>query len=158
MIIVSACLLGRNCKYSGENNKNSRIINILGNYPVLPVCPEELGGLSTPRPPAEIIKGNGFDVLSGAARVFSCHGDDFTRHFSRGAEKVKEMAKKHQVSLAILKERSPSCGVSQIYDGTFSGQTVPGCGVTTAGLRKAGIKVISEEDPLLEEIVLATKP
>lgn len=130
---------------------------MLRDYPVLPVCPEELGGLPTPRLPAEITNGDGSDVISGVARVISSRGDDFTRHFSRGAEKVKEMAKKHQVSLAILKERSPSCGVSQIYDGTFSGQTVPGCGVTTAGLRKAGVKVISEGDPLLEEIVSAVK-
>lgn len=152
-IIVSACLLGRNCKYSGGNNKNLKLISLLQGKNVLPVCPEEMSNLTTPRPPAEIIGGSGEDVWSGLAKIITREGKDLTGNFLIGAKKVKDLAQETEIILAVMKERSPSCGVNQIYDGSFSGRTMSGQGVTTGLLRNLGIKVVSEENPHLEEII-----
>ncbi|ATW24324.1 DUF523 domain-containing protein [Candidatus Formimonas warabiya] len=157
MIMISACLLGKNCKYSGGNNENPCLIDLLKDKKTLPVCPEELGSLPTPRPPAEIIKGNGYDVLHGLARICTKDGGDVTESFLKGAEAVKKLAQSHPINLAIMKERSPSCGVCKIYDGTFSGKTIPGLGVCTALLKDLGITVISEESPLSPEILTLIK-
>lgn len=153
MILVSACLLGVNCKYSGGNNKNQELISLLKDKKVLPVCPEELGGLPTPRCPAEIIGGTGFDVLDGKAKVRLKDGTEVTREFSQGAEKTLETARSHQAKLAVLKNGSPSCGVTRIYDGTFTGKTIPGLGVSAALLKRSGIAVISEETPQNKDIL-----
>lgn len=144
MIIVSKCLLGINCKYSGGNNKNEQVISFLAGKNIIPVCPEELGGLSTPRLPAEITGGNGFDVLSGQAQVKSSNGRNITRQFLQGASEVKKLVLKYNVTMAVMKERSPSCGVTEIYNGTFSRITGPGPGVCTALLKSFGIPVVSE--------------
>lgn len=110
------------------------------------VCPENLGGLHIPRPPAEIVGGDGYDVLTRRAFVKDKLGTDVTEAFLKGAQEVSLLARQHGISMAILKERSPSCGGVKIYDGTFSGTVKPGVGVTAALLKQNGIKVFSEEN------------
>jgi len=143
MILVSACLLGINCKYNGENNLNENILN-LGNQ-IVPVCPEQLGGLSTPRCPCEIVGGDGHDVLCGKARVLTDKGVDVTEAFISGAKMTQQIAEITKSKTAVLKANSPSCGSNSIYDGTFSHKKCPGDGVTAALLKQNGIKVITEE-------------
>lgn len=146
MILVSACLLGHNCKYNGGNNKNPELIDLLKDKKIIPVCPEELGGLPTPRLACEIINGTGKDVLEGNSKVINKAGLDLTNNFILGAKNTLREAQKSGSQCAILKSRSPSCGVKYIYDGTFTSNLISGDGVTTALLKKHGIKVISEED------------
>ena len=149
MIIVSACLLGENCKYSGGNNKSENVIKYLEDKEYILVCPEQLGGLSTPRNPSEIITyGNkdGNDVLSGCTKVLSNKGIDVTKNFIQGAEETLKIAKEHNVKTAILKAGSPSCGYKKIYDGTFLGNKIQGMGVTAAILNKENIALLDEDD------------
>ena len=149
MIIVSACLLGENCKYSGGNNKSENVIKYLEDKEYILVCPEQLGGLSTPRNPSEIITyGNkdGNDVLSGCTKVLSNKGIDVTKNFIRGAEETLKIAKEHNAKTAILKAGSPSCGYKKIYDGTFLGNKIQGMGVTAAILNKENIALLDEDD------------
>ena len=149
MIIVSACLLGENCKYSGGNNKSENVIKYLEDREYILVCPEQLGGLSTPRNPSEIITyGNkdGNDVLSGCTKVLSNKGIDVTKNFIQGAEETLKIAKEHNVKTAILKAGSPSCGYKKIYDGTFLGNKIQGMGVTAAILNKENIALLDEDD------------
>lgn len=145
-ILVSACLLGKNCKYNGGNNYNSEIEALASKYNLIPVCPEQLGGLSTPRLPAEIQQGGGKDVLCGRAKVVRKDGADVSEQFIEGAKEVLNTAKQKNVKLAILKSKSPSCGKGNIYDGTFSGNLIKGNGVTTDILEENGIKVLTEKD------------
>jgi uncharacterized protein YbbK (DUF523 family) len=112
-------------------------------YQLIPVCPEESGGLSTPRPPAEIVGGDGDAVLDGKAKVMTADGTDVTEAYLRGAHHALEMAQSHGATHVILKARSPSCGCDTIYDGTFSGTLTSGDGVTTALLKRHGITVTS---------------
>lgn len=107
-------------------------------------CPELLGGFTTPREPAEIIGGTGEDVLSGKAKIITASGEDVTDLYVEGAAKTLAYAEKIQASAVILKENSPSCGSSFIYNGDFSGQKIAGNGVTSALLKQAGYRVISE--------------
>ena len=149
MIIVSACLLGENCKYSGGNNKSENVIKYLEDKEYILVCPEQLGGLSTPRNPSEIITyGNkdGNDVLSGCTKVLSNKGIDVTKNFIQGAEETLKIAKEHNAKTAILKAGSPSCGYKKIYDGTFLGNKIQGMGVTAAILNKENIELLYEYD------------
>ena len=149
MIIVSACLLGENCKYSGGNNKSENVIKYLENKEYILVCPEQLGGLTTPRNPSEIITyGNkdGNDVLSGCTKVLSNKGIDVTKNFIQGAEETLKIAKEHNAKTAILKAGSPSCGYKKIYDGTFLGNKIQGMGVTAAILNKENIALLDEDD------------
>ena len=136
VVLVSKCLLGENCRYDGGNNKNQRVIEFLKGKTVIAVCPEELGGLPAPREPAEIKGGE----------VIAKSGGNVTSFFTLGAQKVLFIAKESHVDLCILKEKSPSCGAGEIYDGTFSHTLVKGDGVTAAALLKAGFKVIGETD------------
>lgn len=145
MQLVSACLCGVNCKYNGKNNENSYMIELLRKGEVIPVCPEQLGGLSTPRKACEISGGTGLDVLEGKAQVINSDGDDLSENFIRGAEETLLMAKKMGITRAILQRRSPSCGVGKIYDGSFSSLLIDGDGVTAALLTQNGITVISDE-------------
>lgn len=146
MILVSACLLGHNTKYNGGSNDHALLMkyNELGKF--VAVCPECLGKLPIPHPPSEIIGGSGKDVWKEKARVISNKEHTVTANFIHGAEKVLQIAKQYGIEVAILKERSPSCGVHQIYDGTFSDKRISGEGVATALLRENGIAVYSEED------------
>ena len=149
MIIVSACLLGENCKYSGGNNKSENVIKYLEDKEYILVCPEQLGGLSTPRNPSEIITyGNkdGNDVLSGCTKVLSNKGIDVTKNFIQGAEETLKIAKEHNAKTAILKAGSPSCGYKKIYDGSFLGNKIQGMGVTAAILNKENIALVDEDD------------
>jgi len=134
--LVSACLLGVNCKYDGGNNRNEKIISLLRDEILIPVCPEQLGGLPTPRVPSEI-KGD---------RVYSVEGKDLTENFIKGAKETLRIAKLYGVKEAIFKDGSPSCGVNYVYDGTFKGKKIKGKGITARLLEKEGIKVISEKD------------
>ena len=135
-ILVSACLLGLNCRYCGGGCFDDRVVTLAKEFCLIPVCPEQLGGLPTPREPDEILNG----------RVVSKSGIDNTEYFERGAEEVLRLAKLLGCSMAILKERSPSCGSSMVYDGTFTGRKIPGAGVTALLLMKNGVKVYSEEN------------
>ena len=144
MILVSSCLLGNKVKYNGGANDNSLLMRYR-RY-MTPVCPEGLGGLTIPRPPAELQNGDGRDVLAGNAKVQNKSGEDITAKFIAGADRVLELVKKHRVQVAILKANSPSCGNEMIYDGTFSDTKIEGQGVTAALLMQHGVKVYSEKD------------
>ena len=146
MILVSACLIGQEVKYDGTHNFHLKIKRLFDEHQAIPVCPEVLGGLSTPRDPAEIVGGDGDDVLDGRAKVITDKGKDVTNAFIKGAYETLTMAQKVGATLVILKERSPSCGSSMIYNGEFNKNKIAGNGVTAALLKRHGIQVQSEED------------
>lgn len=146
MQLVSACLLGIECKYNSKTNTNRKVLNLYKNKELVPVCPEQLGGLPTPREAAEIQSGSGEKVLFGPCKVKTEKGKDVTTSFIKGAKQALMLAKICGIKQAILKQRSPSCGCGQIYDGSFSGKIVEGYGVTAALLKKEGINVITGED------------
>ena len=114
--MVSACLMGENCKYNGGNNLSQKVLNYVKGHEVIPVCPEVLGGLPTPRIPAEIVDGT----------VITKDGRNVNEEFKKGAEIALKMAVENQIDLVILQSRSPSCGPKQIYDGSFSGKRIAG--------------------------------
>ena len=143
VILVSACLIGVNCKYTGGNNFNDEIMS-LKEVSLIPVCPEQLGGLTTPRPSSEINGCDGLDVIQGKGKVISIDGEDKTKFFIKGAQETLSIAKTMKSSYAILKAKSPSCGVDYIYDGSFTRTLRDGDGVTTALLKHHGINVYSE--------------
>ena len=133
-IIVSACLLGENCKYNGGNNKCDDIIALAEKFEIIPVCPECFGGLPIPRVPSEIRDG----------RVYSKTGEDLTEAFLSGAEQTLYIAREANAPCAVLKENSPSCGFGKIYDGTFSGNKIDGNGITAQLLYDNEIQVFGE--------------
>ena len=135
-IIVSACLLGENCKYNGTNNKNQDVIALTDKFDLIPVCPECFGGLPTPRTPCEIKDG----------RVISCDGEDLTEAFEEGAEHTLYIARENNCPAAVLKERSPSCGFGRIYDGTFSGTLCDSNGITANLLYNNSVAVFGENN------------
>lgn len=135
-ILVSACLLGKNCKYNGGNNLNKSVLDFIEGHEVIGVCPEQLGGLSTPRLPAEIVDGV----------VTNKEGVCVDNEFRKGAQEALTIALDNKVDLAILQSRSPSCGVKEIYDGSFSGRKIEGQGVFAKLLAKHDIKVLDAED------------
>ena len=135
-ILVSNCLLGCDCRYKGDNCGCEAIRKLAGEHVLIGVCPEQMGGLQTPRNPAEIV----------GERVVSNAGVDVTAEYRRGAEMALMLAKLNRVDFAILKAKSPSCGKGLIYDGTFTGQKRPGNGVTAALLLQNGIPVYTEEE------------
>ncbi len=141
--LVSACLLGVNCRYDGGNCRNEDVLKHSKTDEIIPVCPEEAGGLPTPRPPVEIVGGDGNDVLDGKAKVLTADGEDKTDEYLKGAQHALKLAISQSATCAILKSNSPSCGCTKIYDGSFSGKLAAGDGVTTALLKRHGIKVIS---------------
>ena len=133
-LLISACLLGENCKYSGGNNYDPLTEALRERFELVPVCPERLGGLTSPRDPAERV----------GDRVLSRAGEDWTAAFRLGAEKALEIARQEGVTRAVLKERSPSCGCGAVYDGTFTGTVVPGDGVAAELLRGSGVSIRGE--------------
>lgn len=139
-VLVSKCLLGANCKYNGKNNFNQKIVDFLSDKEIIPVCPEELGGLSTPRKPCEIIQ------TGGKIKVINKDGEDVTENFIRGAGLSLQEAVSRGADYALLKSRSPSCGCGEIYDGTFSHTLIHGNGVTAQLLIDNGISVKTEEE------------
>lgn len=142
-VLVSACLLGVNCRYNGIPKEDAAVKALLSEEDItlLPVCPEQLGGLPTPRTPSER-KGE---------TVVSADGEDRTEAFTRGAEETLQIAKLYGCEAALLKERSPSCGNKEVYDGSFTGTLVPGEGVTAELLRRNGVKVFGESE--LDEFI-----
>jgi uncharacterized protein YbbK (DUF523 family) len=147
MKFVSACLLGIRCTWSGgDKYKNDRAIELSKVETLIPVCPEQLGGLPTPRAPQEIQGGTGEDVLNGKCKVTNRDGKDVTREFIKGAEETLKIAWQLKIREFIAKSASPSCGCGQIYDGSFSGRLIGGDGVTTALLKRNGLRIIPEED------------
>lgn len=130
---VSACLLGFNCKYNGKNNLNLEVINLIKGKEVVPICPEELGGLSTPRIPSEIIEND---------KVINQIGKDVSLNFTQGAIKALKILRENNCESVILKDGSPSCGYTFIYDGTFSNVKIPGKGIACKYLENNGIKII----------------
>jgi len=136
MKIVSACLAGINCRWDGKSNPCQKVMDLVKQGKAIPVCPEQLGGLITPRLPAEQ-KGN---------KVFTKDGKEVTTQFEKGAENAFKIAKQVNCTEAILKSRSPSCGSGKVYDGTFSGKLINGDGVFAKLLKKNNIKVFTEEE------------
>ena len=135
MILVSACLCGVNCKYNGKNNLNEEMMELLKSGEALLICPEQMGGLTTPRNPSEI------KIINNEVKVFMNDGTDVTANYKRGAEEVLRLAKELNIKKAILKKKSPACGYGEIYDGTFSGVLTKGNGITAALLLENGIEV-----------------
>ncbi|BCA86140.1 hypothetical protein EsVE80_16630 [Enterococcus saigonensis] len=146
MIGSSACLGGVFCRYDGNTQTIPPLAALVVKKQAIMICPEVLGGLSTPRDPAEIIGGDGFDVWTGSAVVTSCQGLDVTSEYKAGAILAYEKLKDVGITQVVLKERSPSCGSHQIYDGAFSGNKVTGVGVATAYFINQGVKVYSENN------------
>ncbi len=135
-VMVSACLMGRDCKYNGGNNYSEKLAEYLKGKTVVEVCPEVFAGFPIPRPRIERVKG----------RVFNELGQDVHEACLAGVQKAVDVAQKEKVDLVILQSRSPSCGVNEIYDGTFSGVRIPGQGLFAEELVKAGFKVMDVED------------
>jgi len=135
-ILVSNCLLGKKCRYKGDDCKNEKVLAFIRGHEVFGVCPEQMGGLPTPRDPGERV----------GDKVLSNKGKDITAEYSLGAQKALSTAKENGVDLCVLKAKSPSCGCGVIYDGTFSGNLTSGDGVTTELLKANGFKVVTEND------------
>ena len=135
-IMVSACLMGENCKYNGGNNRNEKVLRLAAENEMILVCPEQMGGLPTPRVPSEIVD----DVVTAR------DGRNVDTEFRLGAAKCLEIALREQPDLIVLQSRSPSCGVKQRYDGTFTGALIDAPGVTAELLMKNGFHCVDVED------------
>ncbi|SOC25292.1 uncharacterized protein YbbK [Ureibacillus xyleni] len=145
MILVSSCLAGFEVRYNGTHCLNHQIMKLIEEKKAIPVCPEILGGFSTPREPAEIIGGNGEDVLDGKAKVIEKSGRDVTELYIKGAYMALNKAIDVHATIVVLKEYSPSCGSSMIFNGEFKDKKIAGNGVTAALLKRNGIQVLSEK-------------
>lgn len=139
-IIVSACLLGCNCKYNGKNNRNQAVIDFVAGHNVISICPEMLSGLPSPRPCVEMVEGVFVDE----------NGKNVDETFRKGVQVALESIADQDIDLAILQPRSPTCGVHEIYDGTFSGTLIPGQGLFAKALLERSIRVMDAEDILNE--------
>ena len=135
-LLISACLLGIPCRYDGASKPQSWVEKLAERHELVPVCPEQLGGLPTPRDPAE----------RQGDKVISCAGKDVTKAYTKGAETALYFAKLNHVDFAVMKAKSPSCGKGLIYDGTFTGNKIPGNGVTVELLNANGIPVFTEDE------------
>ena len=135
-ILISACLLGVGCRYDGQSKGHPLVTALAEKHQLTPVCPEQLGGLPTPRAPSE----------RRGERVVTATGGDVTEQFRRGAEETLRLCRALGCEAAVLKERSPSCGSGRIYDGTFTGTVVDGWGVTAELLKRNGIAVYGESE------------
>lgn len=145
-VLVSACLAGRACRYDGSGAFEDSVTTLVQEGRAVLVCPEVDGGLGTPRPAAEIVGGDGADVIAGRARVVTKEGVDVTEAYLKGARRALEAARRSGAGIAILKARSPSCGCGEVYDGTFSQTLQVGDGVAAALLKAEGIEVLTDED------------
>ena len=135
-ILVSACLLGENCKYNGGNNYNQNVMDYIKGHEVVSVCPEIMAGLGAPRDSAELVEGI----------VKTKHGRDIDDEFRRGVTLAMEYVRKENIDLAVLQSRSPTCGVNQIYDGSFTGKLISGMGFFAKALKQRGYNVIDVEE------------
>ena len=136
-LIISACLIGCKTRYNGKTSEIPELEELKKKYNLIPVCPEQLGGLATPRDPSELQKDG---------RVMTCNGQDVTAQYSKGADAALAIARTVRADFAILKSRSPSCGKGLVYDGSFTGNKVPGNGVACALFEESGIPVYTEEE------------
>lgn len=134
-MLVSACLLGVSCRYDGKSKGDERVKALMDKYDLIPICPEIMGGMPTPRVPSEIKNG----------RVYGEDGNDVTEYFKKGAEEVLSLAKLYGCKRALLKENSPSCGFGKVYDGSFSKKLVEGNGIASDLLYENGIEIFGEE-------------
>ncbi|MFH1781995.1 MAG: DUF523 domain-containing protein [Candidatus Omnitrophota bacterium] len=139
MILVSACLAGIDCAWDGKNRSREDIKGLVDEGMAIALCPEVLGGRSTPRLRTEVFNGRGQDVLDEKARVLDEKGNDVTHEFIKGASLVLDIVKTHNIKEAVLKAKSPSCGVGKIYDGFFKGNLIEGDGVLASLLKKEGV-------------------
>jgi len=144
MKIVSACLVGINCRFDGKNKLDRHLLEVFENGELLPVCPEQLGGLPTPRVAAKIVDGDGYDVVDGKTKVINEKNEDVTENFVRGATEVLRIVKLLNIEEAILESKSPSCGSGKAYD-KASRSSIKCDGVLTALLKRNGIRVIPYE-------------
>ena len=135
-VLVSGCLLGENCKYNGGNNYNPRVVEFLKDKEVISICPEMMAGMGCPRNPIEIVDG----VLT------DCHGKNVDSLIRKSVMEIMERIRDEEIQCAVLQSRSPTCGVNQVYDGTFSGKLIPGSGISAKSLMDAGYLVIDVED------------
>lgn len=135
-VLVSGCLLGENCKYNGKNNYNPRVVEFLKGKEVISICPEIMAGMGCPRNPIEIVDG----VLT------DCHGKNVDSLIRKSVMEIMDRIRDEEIQCAVLQSRSPTCGVNQVYDGTFSGKLIPGSGVFAKSLMDAGYRVIDGED------------
>lgn len=145
-VLVSACLAGRACRFDGTASDDDVVGRLVAEGRAVLVCPEVDGGLPTPRPRAEIVGGDGGDVIAGRARVVTEGGEDVTAAYLAGAHRALAAARRAGATRAILKARSPSCGKGALYDGSFSGTLTVGDGVTAALLRTNGVEVVTDEE------------
>ena len=150
MILVSACLTGEKCRYNGEHRKHPLIEQLNKKGKVVAVCPEVMGGLSVPRLACEISGANALEVIEGRARVVNIAGDDITEHVLEGCYKAFDLAKKNNIKLAILKDKSVSCGTDQIHDGSFQGILVSGKGILAVLLEREGIRVKNSDNLFID--------
>jgi uncharacterized protein YbbK (DUF523 family) len=146
LIVVSACMAGKPCRYDGKSKPMEAVAELVRQGEAVVVCPECLGGLPIPRPPSEIVGGDGADVLCGRARVIAQDGRDVTEAYVLGAQRTVAFCRKHGATAVWLKAKSPSCGVGRIYDGTFTRTLRPGDGVAVAALKAAGIPVKCQDE------------
>ena len=146
MIAISACLIGENVRYNGSNKLKQELKELVVQQKAISICPEVLGGLSTPRPPAEIVDGDGRDVWNNEAKVLTNTGEDVTAQFKEGALKALEVLQSYGCTAVVLKTGSPSCGSKVIYDGTFSGESKEGIGVSAALFEAHNIGVKDENN------------
>lgn len=144
MYLISACLCGVNCKYNGSNNYNEICDKLFTSGKAILVCPEQLGGLPTPRIPSEIIGESSNILNNNNGSVIDKNGNDVTPQFVKGAKETLQIAKKLNIKKAILKDGSPSCGVNYIYNGNFNGSKIKGMGLTAQLLKESSIDIISE--------------
>ena len=135
-VLVSACIMGENCKYNGKNNKNSAAIHFLKDKEVISICPEVLAGMETPRSCAEIVNG----------RVVDENGNDVSLEYDKAVSTALSKIQNEEIDLVILQSRSPTCGVNQIYDGSFTGKLIPGMGLFAKALKQRGYNVIDVEE------------
>ena len=138
-VLVSMCLLGVNCRYDGKNNLTDELIDVLNEYGynIIPICPEQLGGLCTPRKPSEIVK---------QSKVINCDGEDVSNNFISGANEALKIAKLYNCEFCVLKSKSPSCGFKAVYDGSFSGKLVEESGLTAKLLDENGYDIFNEKE------------
>lgn len=144
MYLISACLCGVNCKYNGLNNYNEICDKLFTSGKAILVCPEQLGGLPTPRIPSEIIGESSNILNNNNGSVIDKNGNDVTPQFVKGAKETLQIAKRLNIKKAILKDGSPSCGVNYIYNGNFNGSKIKGMGLTAQLLKESSIDIISE--------------
>jgi uncharacterized protein YbbK (DUF523 family) len=144
-LLISGCLAGLSCRYDGRSKPHPRLEDLKRRYDLIPVCPEQAGGLSTSRIPNEL-QASAADILSGRGKVKNQAGEDCTENFIRGASETLKVVRLLEIKIALLKDGSPSCGKNRVYNGTFSGKSIPGMGITAQVLSDEEIDIYSEDE------------